>query len=296
MLDAEMRIKGSKEQFRWVECPRDSWQAFGRLIPTEVKVAYLKSLVETGFGYLDLTSFVSPRWVPQMADAEAVLGELPKREGCEFLAIVANHQGLERALNTPNLSAVGYPFSVSPTFQLKNTNRSIEEAWPLVAEMVQEIKGKLELVVYLSMGFGNPYGDPWSPPLVVEAVERLRELGVEGIAVADTYGVASAKTIETVLQAVVSEVGASGIGAHLHSRPEDTLSKVDAVLGAGVNWLEGSLAGIGGCPFAGDDLVGNLATELVLPYLARQGIRMGIDLNSLDPLAGEAAGLKAEFA
>ena len=291
-----MRVEEHKEPFRWVECPRDSWQAFGQFIPTEVKLAYLGRLIEARFNYLDLTSFVSAKWVPQMADADAILQGLPPNQGCEYLAIIANEKGLERALAATNLNVVGYPFSLSPTFQLKNTNRSLEDSWPLVAEMVEKTKEKLKLVVYLSMGFGNPYGDDWSPQGVVEAVGRLRKLGVQEIALADTYGIASAQTIGSVLKRVVDELGSDGIGAHLHSRPEDTLSKVDAVLEAGVGWLEGSLAGIGGCPFAGDDLVGNLATELVLPHLAGQGIHTGVDLDLLSELAGEAAGLKVRFA
>jgi hydroxymethylglutaryl-CoA lyase len=291
-----MRIKDRKEIFRWVECPRDSWQGFAHFIPTQDKRAYLGQLLDAGFAYLDLTSFVSPKWVPQMADAEALLQGLPRVKGCEYLAIVANQRGLERALAAPHLSAVGYPFSICETFQRKNTNRSIQDSWPLVAELALKTKGKLKPVVYLSMGFGNPYGDPWSPGLVIEAISKLRVLGVHEIAIADTYGVASARTIEAVLRAVVAEVGPGGIGAHLHSRPEETLSKVDAVLEAGVEWLEGSLAGIGGCPFAGDDLVGNLATEWVLPHLAKQGIELGVNLDLLAGLAHQAAGLKAKFA
>ncbi len=183
-----------------VECPRDAWQGFSRFIPTEEKVAFLRELLGAGFRHLDLTSFVSPRWVPQMADAEEVLKALPPPGERTYLAIVANERGLERALSAPNLTHVGYPFSLSETFQRKNTNRSIEESWPLVAEMVEETQGKLGLVVYLSMAFGNPYGDPWSVEGVLEAMARLRDLGVREIALADTYGVADARRILEVLK------------------------------------------------------------------------------------------------
>ncbi|WP_135256726.1 hydroxymethylglutaryl-CoA lyase [Thermus caldilimi] len=280
------------EKVKWVECPRDAWQGFSRPIPTEEKVAFLHRLLEAGFRHLDLTSFVSPKWVPQMADAEAVLAALPPPEGRTYLAIVANEKGLERALKAPNLTHVGYPFSLSETFQRKNTNRSIEDSWPLVAEMVRATEGRLGLVVYLSMAFGNPYGDPWSLEAVLEAIGRLRALGVREIALADTYGVAEASRIQEVLGEAVARFGPEGLGAHLHARPEGVLAKVEAVLGAGVRWLEGALAGVGGCPFAGDELVGNLPTEKVLPYLEEKGYATGIDLNALPELAGEAARLK----
>nr|WP_148230455.1 hydroxymethylglutaryl-CoA lyase [Marinithermus hydrothermalis] len=281
---------------RWVECPRDAWQGFKTFIPTAEKVAFLKSLLEAGFRCLDLTSFVSPKWVPQMRDGQAVLEALPAPEGREYLAIIANEKGLERALNAPNLTAVGYPFSVSETFQKKNTNRSIEASWPLVDRVLEATAGRLDLVIYLSMGFGNPYGDPWSPEKVVEFVGRLRERGVHRIAIADTYGVATPEVIQKTLEAVVQAFGPEGIGAHLHARPEGVVAKVDAVLAAGVRWLEGALAGIGGCPFAGDALVGNLATEVVLPHLARQGFEAGVQLEALPALAERAAQLRAVYA
>ncbi|GAB5603576.1 hydroxymethylglutaryl-CoA lyase [Thermus sp. FJN-A] len=281
---------------KWVECPRDAWQGFSRFIPTEEKVAFLKELLAAGFRHLDLTSFVSPKWVPQMADAEAVLSALPPPGGRTYLAIVANEKGLERALQAPNLTHVGYPFSLSETFQRKNTNRSIAESWPLVAAMVEKTGGRLGLVVYLSMAFGNPYGDPWSVEAVLEAIARLRALGVKEIALADTYGVASPERIREVLGAAVARFGPEGLGAHLHARPEGVLAKVEAVLEAGITWLEGALAGVGGCPFAGDELVGNLPTEVVLPHLEKKGLATGIDLSRLPLLAEEAARLRALYA
>ncbi|APD08855.1 MULTISPECIES: hydroxymethylglutaryl-CoA lyase [Thermus] len=284
------------ERARWVECPRDAWQGFSRFIPTEEKVAFLKKLLEAGFSHLDLTSFVSPKWVPQMQDAEAVLRALPPPEGRTYLAIVANEKGLERALGAENLTHVGYPFSLSETFQRTNTNRSIAESWPLVAEMVRQVEGRLGLVVYLSMAFGNPYGDPWSVEGVLEAIARLRDLGVKEIALADTYGVADAERVFAVLSRAVERFGPEGLGAHLHARPEGVLAKVEAVLRAGVFWLEGALAGVGGCPFAGDELVGNLPTERVLPFLEEKGLATGVDLSRLPLLAEEAARLRLLYA
>lgn len=280
---------------RWVECPRDSWQGFAKFIPTEEKVAYLKRLLEAGFTHLDLTSFVSPKWVPQHADAEGVLAQLPPPQGREYLVIIANEKGMERALQADNITSVGYPFSICETFQLKNVNKTIADSWDQVARMRDLAADRLEFVVHLSMGFGNPYGDPWSPELPVEFVGRLREMGVRQIALADTYGVATPETIGETLQAVVRAFGPQDIGAHLHSRPETTLEKVDAVLTSGVRWLEGALAGIGGCPFAGDDLVGNLGTDLVLPYLAKKGLETGVRLDSLSELASEANRLRTIY-
>lgn len=277
---------------KWVECPRDSWQGFSQFIPTQQKVAYLQGLLDAGFKHLDLTSFVSVRHVPQLADAEAVLEALPPPQGREYLAIVANLKGLERALQAPHLSAVAYPFSISPTFQHKNLNQTIAEAWDLLAKMQDLIAGRLKLVVHLSMAFGNPYGDLWSPELPLEFVAGLRQMGIQEIALADTYGVANASTIGETLAAVVQNFGSEHLGAHLHSRPEDTLAKVEAVLEQGVLWLEGALGGIGGCPFAGDELVGNLASELVLPRLSNPTI----NLAALPQLAQQAQSLRLQYA
>ncbi|MCS7194091.1 MAG: hydroxymethylglutaryl-CoA lyase [Meiothermus sp.] len=282
---------------KWVECPRDSWQGYSRFIPTEEKVAYLRGLLEAGFRNLDLTSFVSPKWVPQHADAEAVLAALPPPEGREYLAVVGNLRGLERALQVPHLTSVGYPFSISETFQRRNLNMGLEDSWRTLREMVREARGK-RFVVYLSMAFGNPYGDPWTPGLTAQFVGRMRELeGIAGLALADTYGVASAQIISETLEAVAGLNGnLQGLGLHLHSRPEDTLEKVRAALQAGVQWLEGALGGIGGCPFAGDERVGNLATERVLPYLEQQGHGVGVALEGLAELAGRAHLLRTKYA
>ncbi len=283
---------------RYVECPRDAWQGLSRFIPTEEKVAFLGELLEAGFRHLDLASFVSPHRVPQMRDAEDVLAALPPPAGRTYLGIVANEKGLARALAAKNLTAIGYPFSISETFQKKNTGRSIKDAWPLVERMLAATKGRLDLVVYLSMGFGNPYGDPWDEERVVVFVAKLRDLGVREIAVADTYGVAGPERIHRVLARLVAAFGPEGLGAHLHSRPdpEEVRAKVDAVLAAGVRWLEGALGGVGGCPFAGDELVGNLPSEVVLPYLVDRGFDPGPDLTRLAALAEKALLLKARYA
>jgi hydroxymethylglutaryl-CoA lyase len=281
---------------KWVECPRDSWQGLGRFIPTEEKLAYLHKLLEAGFQSLDLTSFVSPKWVPQHADALEVLAGLPAPQGREYLAIVGNQKGLERAMQAPHLTTVGYPFSISETFQRKNLNMGIERSWQVLEELIAQAQEK-QFVVYLSMAFGNPYGDAWGPDLTAQFVQQLRQLGrLSGIVLADTYGVAPASIIKDTVQAVVAHTTSEGLGVHLHSRSESTLEKVQAVLDAGVRWLEGALGGIGGCPFAGDELVGNLATEQVLPYLAQQGYPVPVSLERLPELCDQALLLQSKYA
>lgn len=255
---------------RYVECPRDAWQGLGQVIPTPRKAAFLSALLEAGFQHLDCGSFVSPKAVPQMADTEAVLEALPDTTA-DVLCIIANHQGLERALKAEKVTSVGYPLSLSDTFQRRNTKRSLEESWAFVEETCASA-GRLRFVVYLSMGFGNPYGDPWEPALVLEAVARLRELGVRDIALADTYGQADAARVGAVTRAVVQQFGAADLGVHLHARAENAVALALAALGAGITWLEGALGGVGGCPFAGDDLIGNLPSEQVLPLLEGTGI------------------------
>ncbi|MFN3265719.1 MAG: hydroxymethylglutaryl-CoA lyase [Deinococcales bacterium] len=249
----------------YVECPRDAWQGMTRFIPTQAKIGFLTALLEAGFTHLDCGSFVSPKAVPQMSDTEAVLEALPSTSA-DLLCIVANQQGLARAKACGRVTSVGYPLSISDTFQRRNTNRSLEDSWNLVEEMYSSTN-HLRLVVYLSMGFGNPYGDVWDINLVLESVARLRQIGVEHIVLADTYGQADAARVEAVVSAVVQQFGAAGIGVHLHAHPDAALQLAQAALNAGALWLEGALGGMGGCPFAGDSLVGNLPTEVVLPML-----------------------------
>ena len=275
---------------RYVECPRDAWQGLAALIPTFEKVAYLRLLLDAGFRDLDLGSFVSARAVPQLADTEAVLAELPEPEGRDYLCIVANARGLERAAGQLKVTSLGYPLSVSDAFQRRNTGRGLAESWPLVAELAEGARqaGK-RLVVYLSMGFGNPDGEPWTPGVTLDAVARLRDSGVNDVALADTVGRASPELVAELCGAAVARFGADGLGVHLHARPERALALVRAARGAGIRWFEGALSGAGGCPFAGDTLVGNLPTELVAPEL-------GLALAGLPALAERARTLQAQAA
>jgi hydroxymethylglutaryl-CoA lyase len=249
----------------YVECPRDAWQGMQTFIPTEQKIMHLTNLLGAGFAHLDCGSFVSSHAVPQMADTEAVLEALPETKA-DLLCIIANQKGLTRALACKKVTSIGYPLSISDTFQRRNTNTSLKDSWALVAE-IQSRAEYLRLVVYLSMGFGNPYKDPWDVELVLESVATLREIGIQNIVLADTYGIADATRVQQVSTAVVQQFGTSGIGVHLHARAEDAVGLAQAALDAGILWLEGTLGGIGGCPFAGDELIGNLPTEIVLPLL-----------------------------
>ncbi len=278
----------------YVECPRDSWQGLTRLIPTERKLKHLNALLDAGFRHLDCGSFVSPKAVPQMMDTEAVLDGLPVIPGADYLCIVANQRGLERALQASRVTSVGYPLSISDTFQRRNTNRSLTDSWDLVTGLLAQ-SGRLRFVVYVSMGFGNPYNDPWDASIALQAVSRLREIGVFDIALADTYGQADAQRVRDVTRAVVNEFGPEGLGVHLHARPEHAASLVEAALESGIRWLEGALGGVGGCPFAGDELVGNLPTETVLDVLQAAGYELEIDQLKIPALVSSARSLRDEF-
>ncbi len=275
---------------RYVECPRDSWQGLGKIIPTEKKLRHILLLLNAGFTHLDLGSFVSIKAVPQMADTEELLANLPQPSSCQYICIIANERGLERALNAKNCNAVAYPLSISETFQRRNTNTSLGMSWPLLQTLFEQSE-RLNFTVHLSMGFGNPYGDPWDENIVLAAITRLRDMGIQNICLADTYGQANARRIKSVSQAVIQKYGAEQIGLHLHARAEHTTEIVKAAVNAGVTWFEGALAGIGGCPFAGDELVGNLATELVLPELND----VGVDTNQILKLAKAAKEIQKQY-
>ncbi|HKI56294.1 MAG TPA: hydroxymethylglutaryl-CoA lyase [Trueperaceae bacterium] len=284
---------GAGPALTWVECPRDAWQGLAGTIPVERKRGHLRALLEAGFRHLDLGSFVSPRAVPQLADTEAVLEALPRPHDADFLCIVGNERGLERALATVGVTSVGFPLSVNDTFQRRNLGRPLVDSWPLVASLRATARdGGLSLVVYLSMGFGNPYGEPWRPEDTARAVARLRDQGVDRIALADTVGRADAATVGAVLRAIPD---VQALGLHLHARPDRWRPLVAAGLDAGVRWFEGALSGVGGCPFAGDALVGNLPSEQVLAWLAARGRANGIRLDALPRLAADAADIAARY-
>lgn len=272
----------SQTGIRMVECPRDAMQGWSHFIPTEKKVAYLNQLLRVGFDVLDFGSFVSPKAIPQMADTKAVLEQLDlSTSGTELLAIVANTRGAEEACQYEQIRYLGFPFSISETFQMRNTNKTIAESLLQVSE-IQSLcvqHGK-ELVVYISMGFGNPYGDEYNAQIAIDWVQRLSELGIRIISMADTVGVAQAEGIRYIFGQLIPAFPQLQIGAHFHSAPHNWREKLDAALESGCRMFDSSLKGIGGCPMAKDDLVGNIATENVLYWCEQLDLPLSLDRNA----------------
>jgi hydroxymethylglutaryl-CoA lyase len=270
-----------------IECPRDAWQGLSQIIPCEQKVKYLRGLLSLGFRHIDAVSFVSPKHVPQMADSEAVMqqlagAKLPNGEEPDIIGIVVNAHGLERALATPGITTIGYPYSISAYFRRANANMSRAESRGLVEKLQRDTKAAgRRLVIYISMAFGNPYEEPWGPEIIEDTLVWLKDVGVQKVSLADTVGTASASEVADLYRAVKDCVAGVEIGVHLHSRPERAAEKVLAAYEAGCRRFDGALTGLGGCPFAGDHLVGNIPTETVLTTLASRGISTGIDTKSL---------------
>ena len=264
---------------RLVECPRDAMQGIRTFIPTEEKVAYLQQLLAVGFDVLDFGSFVSPRAVPQMRDTDAVVQQLDlSATSTQLLAIVVNQKGIERALPYEQIRYLGYPFSISPTFQQRNARKTLEESYDELARNLDAVRaGGKEMVVYISMGFGNPYGDAWSPGLVVDWVGRLSALGLTVFSLADTVGTADAVTIRSVFEQVTTAFPQLDVGVHLHATPRTRRAKIDAAYRAGCRRFDAAMQGYGGCPFAEDELVGNVATEDLAAYLKAEGVPLLLD-------------------
>jgi len=261
------------ENVKLVECPRDAWQGLKGQVPTATKAAYLRALVNSGFKHIDAVSFVSPKAVPQMADSEEVLKELDPPDDVEIIGIVVNEKGVERAVATNAVRTVGFPYSISPTFLEKNQHQTPEEA----LDQLERIEPKadeagLGLVVYISMAFGNPYGDPWSIEEVVDAVDILEKSGVRVISLADTVGLATPEQVSELVSAVLNKFGYLEIGVHLHSRPDDAGKKILAAYDAGCRRFDSAIGGLGGCPFAQDSLVGNIPTERVVAALKERDV------------------------
>ena len=258
-----------------VECPRDAWQGLSRQIPTDLKARYLRALIQAGFKHIDAVSFVSPKAVPQMADSENVLEQIEFPEDVEIIGIVVNEKGAERAIATKAVSTLGFPCSVSETFLRKNQNQTVEESYKLLGlvKTRADVAG-LNTVAYISMAFGNPYGDPWDEMKVGEAVNKLVGLGLRSASLADTVGLASPDLIRRVFESVSSNYPDSDLGAHLHSRPGEAIAKVLAAYDAGCRRFDSAIGGLGGCPFAQDALVGNIPTESVLAALRQRNVQL----------------------
>jgi hydroxymethylglutaryl-CoA lyase len=283
------------ESVKLIECPRDAWQGLKGQIPAELKTNYLQALISAGFKHIDSVSFVSPHAVPQMADSEEVLKELDPPDDVEIIGIVVNEKGAQRAIATEAVRTLGFPYSISPTFLQNNQRQTLEDA----IEELEKIEKKaddagLETVVYISMAFGNPYGDDWSVDEVVEAVGLLELQEIRTISLADTVGVAPPEKIQEVVSAVMSNYGYLEIGVHLHSRPDQAAAKIIAAYEAGCRRFDSAIGGLGGCPFAQDDLVGNIPTETLIEALRSRGAQLP-PLKPLDALLRATAEIGVRY-
>ncbi len=277
------------ETVKLIECPRDAWQGLKRLIPTEVKAQYLRALIEAGFKHIDAVSFVSPKAVPQMADSEKVLGQLNPADDVEIIGIVVNEKGAERAIATEAVTTLGYPYSISETFLRKNQNQSREESY----KTLKRIKKKTDesghhMVVYISMAFGNPYGDPWDEDEVRQAMEKIAGLKIRSVSLADTVGLATSILIGRVVRSVTADFGGYDIGVHMHGKRSDASTKVLAAYDAGCRRIDSAIGGLGGCPFAQDALVGNIATESVIQALRERNVELPVGTSLESVLAMNA--------
>lgn len=267
-----------------IECPRDAMQGIHEFIPTEKKVEYINLLLKAGFDTIDFGSFVSPKAIPQMADTKEVLKMLDDKGKSKLLAIIANKRGATDAAEFDEIDYLGYPFSISEEFQKRNTNATLEESLGRVEEIHSIAdKANKEMVVYLSMAFGNPYDEPWHPDVAIEWAERLyREFGTKILALSDTIGTSNRETITQLFSALIPELPQVEFGAHLHTTPDSWREKVDAAYNAGCRRFDGAIKGFGGCPMAKDDLTGNMPTENMLTYFEENDVATGIDREIVD--------------
>lgn len=292
----------SGELVQLIECPRDAWQGLPDVIPTPQKAAYLRELVAAGFRHIDAVSFVSPKHVKQMADSEEVMkllnASLPSSaEPLEIIGIVVNEKGIERALATPGVTTLGYPYSISAYFRHANANMTRAESRALTEKLKKAtVAADRGLVVYISMAFGNPYDEPWGPEIVEEALEWLKGLNVRTVSLADTVGTATPEAVGDLYRRAKHCVAGIELGVHLHARSENAEEKVLAAYEAGCRRFDSALTGLGGCPFAGDELVGNIATEAVLAALDKVGAATGIDRNALGKVIDMTNEIRAKYA
>jgi hydroxymethylglutaryl-CoA lyase len=267
-----------------IECPRDAMQGLSEFIPTENKIRYINALLEVGFDTIDFGSFVSPAAIPQMRDTEEVLEKLQtERSRSKLLAIVANLKGVEQAVKHKKITYLGFPLSVSETFQKRNTNKSIAESFEML-EKAQEIciKNDKTLVVYISMGFGNPYGEVFNAEIIAIFVKKLQDIGVKIVSLSDTVGAASPALIAEILPPILREFPQIETGVHLHSEPETAKEKIDAAFRAGCRRFDAAIGGLGGCPMATDKLTGNISTEILVHFCQEIQFEIGLDKEKFD--------------
>jgi hydroxymethylglutaryl-CoA lyase len=284
-----------------VECPRDAWQGLPEIIPTETKVNYLRELVAAGFQHIDAVSFVSPKHVKQMSDSEEVMARLldSLTDGSalpEIIGIVVNEKGLERAMATPGVSTIGYPYSISAYFRRANANMTRAESRALVETLKRETKkANKELVIYISMAFGNPYEEPWGPEIVQDTLDWLKDIRITTVSLADTVGTATPDLIHSLYSQVKDHVAGVELGVHLHSRPDTAEEKINAAYAAGCRRFDSALTGLGGCPFAGDALVGNIPSESVLAALTKLGVPHNFSSSQIAKALALTNDIRAKF-
>ena len=269
----------SGNNIKIIECPRDAMQGWPHFIPTDKKITYINKLLKVGFDTIDFGSFVSPTAIPQMADTKDVIDNLDLRDtNTKLLAIIANLRGATDAVKFDKISYLGFPFSISETFQQRNTNSSVDESLKRVADIQNLcVQHNKKLVVYISMGFGNPYADEYNEEIVINRTKQIEELGVKIISIADTVGLATANDVSVLMEKIIPVFKNIEIGVHLHSAPENRIEKLEAAMNAGCRRFDSALKGIGGCPMAGNDLVGNMDTEIMLQYFQERGEMLHID-------------------
>jgi hydroxymethylglutaryl-CoA lyase len=290
------------EQIKLIECPRDAWQGLPDIIPAAYKAEYLKELVLAGFKHIDAVSFVSPKLVKQMADSEEVMAKLNPSlpagiQAPEIIGIVVNEKGLGRALARPGVTTIGYTYTISAYFRRANANMTRDESRALVEKLKKETAAANRgLVIYISMAFGNPYDEPWGPEIVADTLEWLKDIHVRTVSLADTVGNASPKLVGDLYRGVKDHVAGIELGVHLHSRPEDAEEKILAAYEAGCRRFDGALTGLGGCPFAGDNLVGNVATEDILGALRKAGADPGVASAQLAKVLEMTNEIRAKYA
>jgi hydroxymethylglutaryl-CoA lyase len=269
-----------------IECPRDAWQGLKRQIPTELKARYLRALIGAGFKHIDAVSFVSPKAVPQMADSEKVLEQIELPNDVEIIGVVVNEKGAERAIATKAVTTLGYPCSISETFLRKNQNQTLADSYKVLESIKAKAdKARLGVVAYISMAFGNPYGDLWDENELRQAVDKLAAIGIRSISLADTVGVTGPDLIRRIVESVTNQYADCDIGVHLHSAPGEAGTKVLAAYDAGCRRFDSAIGGLGGCPFAQDTLVGNIPTESVIAALQQRGVELPTSTSLTDVMA-----------
>src|SRR5438270_6154031 len=282
-------------EIKIIECPRDAWQGLKGQIPAGVKAQYLRALIGAGFKHIDAVSFVSPKAVPQMADSEEVLKQLDPPDDVELIAIVVNRKGAERAIATEAVRTLGFPYSISPTFLERNQNQTLETALDALEQIkLQADAAGLDMVAYISMAFGNPYGDLWTVDEVAEAVGILADMNIRQISLADTVGLATPQQVGELISAVAGAYGYLEIGAHLHSTRQGAAAKITAAYDAGCRRFDSAIGGLGGCPFAQDAMVGNMPTDRMLEALKQRDAELP-KLRSLDTLLRASVEIAARY-